>query len=78
MTLYGLSATSNPDKSITVKRARAPKKEKEGPKPEAAARDLEALQDDLDFKTRLKLRLERREAAECSEQVGEAEGQDYG
>ena len=52
VTLYGLSATSNPDKSITVKRARAPKKEKEAPRQEEAARDIEALNDDLDFKTR--------------------------
>ena len=52
VTLYGLSATSNPDKSITVKRARSPRKEREAPKREEAARDLEALNDDLDFKTR--------------------------
>ena len=68
VTLYGLTASTNPDKSLTVKRQRGPKKEWGGPKKEEAPEDLN---DDLDFKTRLKLRLEKREAADCGEQVDE-------
>ena len=63
VTLYGLASTNNPDKTITVKRQKSKSgKDRAAEKREAEAAAEATEEDELDFKTRLKLRLEKKEA----------------